>query len=233
MSEREALARLIDPMVWGKPDPDYPDRRLMEWQKEMQEAATIVADRILAAGWRPPPEPWNPATSPGMMDLMVPPETLDAFMAANPLPPEPQAAAPEVVERDKIQLTSFAFNWIWFADGPQISVYPIDEYVQVSAQDWNQLIAWLNDKVVALAARADSLSSQIQTVLASRQETLDMAGAEIRKHSERAHDAEAKVKRLMQLMQDNPPADCLCAGKKERDPDCTYHAAVAGGDDGH
>lgn len=33
-------------------------------------------------------KPFDPATSPGMTDLMVPPETLDAFMAANPLPPE-------------------------------------------------------------------------------------------------------------------------------------------------
>lgn len=31
-------------------------------------------------------EPWNPVTSPGMTDLTVDPDSLDAFMEANPLP---------------------------------------------------------------------------------------------------------------------------------------------------
>lgn len=34
------------------------------------------------------PKPFDPATSPGMTDMMVDPDTLDAFMEANPLPEE-------------------------------------------------------------------------------------------------------------------------------------------------
>jgi hypothetical protein len=45
------------------------------------------------------PEPWNPVTSPGMTDLMVDPDSLDAFMEANPLPAvQPDAGA----IRDKV-----------------------------------------------------------------------------------------------------------------------------------
>ncbi|MFN7883208.1 MAG: hypothetical protein ACK5PF_09380 [bacterium] len=38
--------------------------------------------------------PWNPVTAPGMTDLMVDPDSLDAFMEANPLPAvQPDVAA--------------------------------------------------------------------------------------------------------------------------------------------
>lgn len=45
---------------------------------------------------KPAPEPFNPATSPGMTDMMVAPETLDKFMEENPLPAEPQGAGDSI-----------------------------------------------------------------------------------------------------------------------------------------
>ena len=49
------------------------------------DACVSITAALRALGPRPSPE----AEAPGHPDLMVPPETLDAFMAANPLPPEP------------------------------------------------------------------------------------------------------------------------------------------------
>lgn len=38
------------------------------------------------------PEPWNPVTSPGHTNLMVSPESIDAFMEANPVPDDTTTA---------------------------------------------------------------------------------------------------------------------------------------------
>lgn len=64
----------------------------------LEEAARVV-ERSDIASWdelysvasliramKPAPVPFDPAKSPGHTDMMVPPETLDAFMEANPLP---------------------------------------------------------------------------------------------------------------------------------------------------
>lgn len=53
---------------------------------EMDLAALRTA---VALASTPAPQPFDPATSPGMTDIMADPDTLGAFMEANPLPEEP------------------------------------------------------------------------------------------------------------------------------------------------
>ena len=60
------------------------------WRDDLGEEGLAMYDRILAA-LEPVTAP-DPVHRPTMTDMMVDPDMLDAFMEANPLPPDPDPA---------------------------------------------------------------------------------------------------------------------------------------------
>ena len=80
--DREAVARAVADRPWEE---DHPLGSIGAFNaKGRKERDLAKADRILSLL-----HPAEPVEPPGMTDLMVTPESLDAFMEANPLPDKP------------------------------------------------------------------------------------------------------------------------------------------------
>jgi hypothetical protein len=113
-------------------------RATIEYGYPMCDAAVAAVKRLTAA---------DPVTSPGHTDLMVPPETIDAFMEKNPLP-APGADPTKALAENMVDLSLVPEGCAWM-------VY--------SLPDGNVMAVIGNDATHAHTTRSEAIADTIAT----------------------------------------------------------------------